>query len=123
MTQLSSILEELLRERVTGALERERTEFDRLTTRFSPSIALFAARKLGQRALAGLRQLGIESCAFTDNNEAVWGELPSLPATAQPTCGGSGLLRRFRRSTLTHDTCIWTEYREVTINGRGSIWR
>jgi hypothetical protein len=71
---LTEQIEALLSEGVTGALERERTEFDRLTTPFGHSIVLFGARKLGQRTLTGLRQVGIEPRAFTDNNQALWGK-------------------------------------------------
>jgi FkbM family methyltransferase len=35
---------------------------------------LFGAGGLGRRTLAGLRQLGIEPAAFTDNNPVLWGQ-------------------------------------------------
>src|SRR5438477_6674877 len=73
-TILAAELEELLAESVDHARERERTDFDRIAGPRADSVVLFGARKLGQLALAGLRQAAIEPCAFCDNNPALWGQ-------------------------------------------------
>ncbi len=63
----------LLSEGVNGAIQRERTEFDRLAGPHGQSIVLFGARKLGRRTLRGLRSAGIEPLAFSDNSPDLWG--------------------------------------------------
>ena len=73
-TPLITELDELLAETVAHAVERERTEFDRLAGPASASIVLFGARKMGRIALAGLRKAAIEPLAFSDNNDALWGQ-------------------------------------------------
>ena len=73
-------IDALLAEGISGAIERERTEFDKLTGRFKDSLVLFGARKLGRKTLAGLRAAGIEPLAFTDNNTGLWGvSIDGLP--------------------------------------------
>jgi FkbM family methyltransferase len=72
--ELEGQLDQLLSESVGGALERERTMFDRLTAPYTDSLVLFGAGNLGRKTLAGLRRLGIEPLAFTDSNRALWGQ-------------------------------------------------
>lgn len=64
----------LLGEGMEGALERERTTFDRLAQARSNCLVLSGAGGMGRRALAGLRNFGIEPLAFADNNPALWGK-------------------------------------------------
>lgn len=67
-------LDELLSETPKQATGRECTEFDRLAGTASASIVLFGARKMGRLVLAGLRSAGVEPLAFSDNNDALWGQ-------------------------------------------------
>jgi FkbM family methyltransferase len=68
--QLDAILSEPLSE----VLHREQSSFDEQATPFEKSLVLFGAGSLGQKALAGLRRLGIEPLAFTDNDPSKWGK-------------------------------------------------
>jgi len=65
-------LEALLREPITSAVNREQVSFDTLTSPFSDNLVLFGAGGLGQKTLAGLRNLGVEPLAFADNNSSLW---------------------------------------------------
>jgi FkbM family methyltransferase len=65
-------LEELLSESVSHADERARTAFDRMAGPLNRSLVLFGAGGIGRKTLLGLRKLGIEPLAFTDNNPALW---------------------------------------------------
>ena len=67
-------LDALLREDPAAVLERERGLFDRLASPFEGSYVLFGAGELGRRTAAGLRRLGIEPLAFSDNNRNLWGK-------------------------------------------------
>jgi FkbM family methyltransferase len=66
-------LDALLSEDPAAVLERERGTFDRLVSPFEGSYILFGAGGLGRRTAAGLRRLGIEPLAFSDNNKDLWG--------------------------------------------------
>lgn len=95
-TSAAVAVEELLSESVGAAAERERTEFDRIAGPHLTSIVLFGARKMGQKALAGLRRAGIEPLAFSDNNPSIWGEcidgVPVFsPADAAARLGNSAV--------------------------------
>jgi FkbM family methyltransferase len=73
-------LDALLAESVAAAMERERTEFERIAGPHASSIVLFGARKMGRKLLAGLRRAHIEPCAFCDNNADLWGsEIEGVP--------------------------------------------
>jgi FkbM family methyltransferase len=82
MTQ-EARLAALLAEPLDDARTRESTTFDRLAEPFGARLVLFGAGNLGRKALAGLRALGTEPLAFTDNNPALHGRtvegLPVLP--------------------------------------------
>ncbi len=65
-------LEELLSEPVASVMRREQSTFDKLVAPFNKSLVLFGAGGLGRKTLAGLRQVGIEPLAFTDNNPLLW---------------------------------------------------
>ena len=66
-------LDHLLRETVAQAVEREESAFDEFAGPRRNRIVLFGARKLGRKALAGLREVGIEPLAFSDNDPQTWG--------------------------------------------------
>ncbi len=66
-------LNQLLSETVAQAIEREQSAFDEFAGPRSNRIVLFGARKLGRKALAGLREVGIEPLAFSDNDPQTWG--------------------------------------------------
>jgi FkbM family methyltransferase len=67
-------LEKLLYEDMTSVLKREQCTFDEMASPFSDALVLFGAGNLGKKTLAGLRRVGIEPLAFTDNNQALWGQ-------------------------------------------------
>lgn len=73
-SMLASLLDEILDEEVNAARERERTIFDKKTQSLSKSLVLFGAGGLGRKTLNGLRLIGIEPLAFTDNNPNLWGK-------------------------------------------------
>lgn len=66
-------LEGLLSENVAEVIEREQSTFDNFAGGLNESIVLFGARRLGRKTLRGLRSLGIEPFAFSDNNPQTWG--------------------------------------------------
>jgi FkbM family methyltransferase len=89
-------LEELLSETRESVVERERSTFDRLAGPLGESIVLFGAGGAGLTTLAGLRSLGIEPLAFSDNSPSLWGTtiegLPVLnPETAVRDFGDSAV--------------------------------
>jgi FkbM family methyltransferase len=65
-------LKELLPLDVESAIRYEQTLFDRLAGESSKSIVIFGAGNLGKKTLAGLRAVGIEPLAFSDNNSVLW---------------------------------------------------
>jgi len=66
-------LEMLLNEDISSVIDREQAAFDRLAAPLDEkAIVLFGAGQLGRKTLAGLRKLGIEPLAFSDNNVALW---------------------------------------------------
>jgi len=65
-------LDQLLNEELRSVLRRERCTFDELTAPFCSSLVLFGAGALDRKTLAGLRRVGIEPLAFTDNDPAKW---------------------------------------------------
>ncbi|HMD71484.1 MAG TPA: FkbM family methyltransferase [Bryobacteraceae bacterium] len=88
------LLDELLAEGVAGAIERERTEFDRFTAPFTDALVLFGAGNMGRLIRRKLRTVGVEPLAFADNNPALRGGLvegvPVLsPAEAANRFGSS----------------------------------
>lgn len=54
---------------------QEKTLFDESIYPFNNSLVLFGAGNLGKKTLNGLRQIGIEPLAFSDNNPTLWGKL------------------------------------------------
>ncbi len=71
---LEPLLQELQNEPLLDIIERERTAFDCISWPFSESIVLFGAGALGRYALDGLRKVGIQPLAFSDNNTTIWGK-------------------------------------------------
>ncbi len=71
--RLGQQLNELLSESVLEATEREQSAFDEFAGSRRNRIVLFGARKLGRKALAGLRAVGVEPLAFSDNDPGTWG--------------------------------------------------
>ncbi|MBE3144178.1 MAG: hypothetical protein IMZ61_09685 [Planctomycetes bacterium] len=66
-------LDALLGEDPASVLERECGLFDKLVSPFEASYIIFGAGGLGRRTAAGLRRLGIEPLAFSDNNKNLCG--------------------------------------------------
>ena len=69
-----SQLEELLENDPVSIFNQNRCKFDELAGPFANAIVLAGAGEVGQKALAGLRRLGIEPLAFADNNSDLWGK-------------------------------------------------
>ena len=67
-----SELLQLLDENIESVVLRENSTFDELGTHFKNNFILFGTGGLGLRTLQGLRKLGFEPLAFTDNNQARW---------------------------------------------------
>jgi FkbM family methyltransferase len=89
-------LDQVLAEDRASVVQRERCASDRLLESCRSRLVLHGAGRLGRRILAGLRQLGVQPLAFSDNNSALWGrrldELPVLaPAEAARAYGDSAL--------------------------------
>ncbi len=61
-------LERLLQEEESAAAERERRAFDQAAHGLDRQIVLFGAGGFGKKTAAGMRRLGLEPCAFADNN-------------------------------------------------------
>jgi FkbM family methyltransferase len=104
--ELRAEVANLLREGMDGALERERTTFDRLVG--SRPLILCGAGGMGRRALAALRKFAVEPLAFTDNNSALWGKtvegIPVLsPQDAASRYGTTAAFVVVTWSGLGHD--------------------
>jgi FkbM family methyltransferase len=69
---LRSQLDELLEEDPLSVRKREVQAFDDLVKPHGSSLVLFGAGNLGRKALARLREDGLEPVAFSDNNPALW---------------------------------------------------
>jgi len=99
-------LDHLLRETVAEAVERQESAFDEFTGPRRDRIVLFGARKLGRKALAGLRTVGVEPLAFSDNDPRTWGT--SIDGLA--VCPPEEAAKRFGKDAAF----------VITIWGRGS---
>jgi|ERR1035437_933098 FkbM family methyltransferase len=73
MATYKSQLDLLLSEDIESARKRERSVYDEMTTPLGHMIVLCGAGGLGRKTLAGLRMLGKEPVALTDNNISLWG--------------------------------------------------
>ncbi len=65
-------LRHILSEPIQSVKKREATTFD-LACAGRSDLVLHGAGRLGRKTLAGLRALGREPLAFTDNNKGAWG--------------------------------------------------
>jgi FkbM family methyltransferase len=83
-TNLAGELDNILREDVASARQRERNAFDELVAPFGDSIVLFGAGNLGRQVLAQMRQDGIEPLAFSDNNHSIHGSVIDGLAVLSP---------------------------------------
>jgi len=72
--QLKGQLIKVLEETLPSVEERVSTAYDALAAPYAKSLVLFGAGGLGKRTLLGLRKIGLEPVAFTDNNPALWGK-------------------------------------------------
>lgn len=72
-SELLDAVERLLGEDSEAVAQRERTAFDEAIHPLGPELLLFGAGHLGRKALKGLRKLGIEPLAFSDNAPHLWG--------------------------------------------------
>jgi FkbM family methyltransferase len=70
---LEPLLTELLTEPIDAARVRSEQEFDRVSTPFENRVVVFGTGHLGNWAVSGLRDAGIEPLAFCDNNSRLWG--------------------------------------------------
>lgn len=75
MNTLEKQLDKLLNVNVESAIDSEKTFFDHLIDLLKYPLVLYGAGNLGRKALAGLRQVGVEPLAFCDNNHLLWGKL------------------------------------------------
>jgi FkbM family methyltransferase len=74
MSVFATQLEELLAETVEAACQRESAFYDERTKGAGREVVLFGAGSLGRSILRGLRTVGIEPVAFSDNNPGSWGQ-------------------------------------------------
>ena len=94
-TSFAVEIDDLLAESLEDAIERERTEFDRLTAG-SRDLVLFGAGNMGRTVARTLQTAGIRPIAFADNNAKLWGEssdgIPVLsPSDAAMRYGSSAM--------------------------------
>ncbi len=95
-------LEALLAEEPAAARKREQTAFADAAGPSAASLVLFGAGNLGRRTLAGLRQVGVEPIAFTDNESRLWGRTVDGLAVLPPAEAAG----RFGRNS-TFVVTIW----------------
>jgi FkbM family methyltransferase len=78
--RLSERLEALLSEPLASIRERQANTLERLIGGLDRPFALFGASHLGRKAQSVLKEMGLEPCAFMDNNPALWGTyIDSVP--------------------------------------------
>lgn len=77
MTKLDIEMElfKIVNESFLDTIKREQSCFDEVAENFADAIVLFGAGELGRKTLAGLRLVGVEPLAFSDNNPALWGKI------------------------------------------------
>lgn len=72
---------------------REASLFDDVAGATAGRIVLFGAGRLGRKVVDGLAGTGLEALCFSDNNEAMWGDVidgtPVLPPVRRSTCTGT----------------------------------
>lgn len=72
-SQLTTALQQILREPVSKVLERERTALEEQLAQSHNRCVLFGAGSLGRRALTELKRIGVPPLAISDNNPSLWG--------------------------------------------------
>ncbi|MFL6451420.1 MAG: FkbM family methyltransferase [Bryobacteraceae bacterium] len=82
--RLREQLDQLLSETALEAIEREQSAFDEFAGPRRNRIVLFGARRLGRKILTGLRGVGIEPFAFSDNDPQTWGTIIDGVAVYSP---------------------------------------
>ncbi|MBB6145675.1 FkbM family methyltransferase [Silvibacterium bohemicum] len=70
--ELTAALDGLFAEGEAGARDRQNVAYDLEAGLVKKPLVLFGAGQLGRITLAGLRRLGAEPIAFTDNNSQLW---------------------------------------------------
>ena len=93
----TAAIDSLLSEEVAAAASRESSAFDLASFPVADTLVLHGAGRFGRRTLAGLRKLGIEPLAFSDNNPSLHGRtIEKLPVISPP----EGAERFGRRATF-----------------------
>jgi FkbM family methyltransferase len=83
-------VEALLAEDREAVLRRARTAFDEAAHPLGNSLVLFGAGNLGRKTLKGLRKVGIEPKAFSDNAPHLWGtSVEGVPVLSPKDAAGS----------------------------------
>ena len=67
-------LDDLLQKDPDVVIQQQNTKFNGVIDGIGESYVLFGAGRLGLTALEGLRKVGINPLAFTDNNPTLWGK-------------------------------------------------
>ncbi len=70
--ELTAALDDLFAEGEAGACARQSSAYDLAAGLAKKPLVLFGAGQLGRITLSGLRKLGVEPIAFTDNNSLLW---------------------------------------------------
>src|SRR5450759_4996034 len=94
--EIDAAIEAILAQDPDQILARQKDEFERLLSSAGGHFVLFGAGRLGRRALAGLRAVGIEPEAFADNNPRTWTEAVDGISVLRP----DEAVRRFRGRAL-----------------------
>src|SRR6202167_27461 len=112
---------QLLDEGKTRAGKREQAAFEIAAEGAVDSLVLCGAGKLGRKTLAGLRTIGLEPLAFTDNNPRLWHSFVEGLQVLPPTEAA-----RLYGTTSTFVITIWAgegydrmETRERQLRGLG----
>jgi FkbM family methyltransferase len=95
----------------------ERGYFDELAGSRADRLVLCGAGGLGRKTLAGLRQLGIEPLAFTDNDSRKWGQNIEGVEILSPEAA----IAKFS-STATFIITVWGAYAQDRMSDRMQKW-
>ncbi len=113
LNELESIFERSIEE----VMEWESGLFDVLTGGRKTPLVLCGAGGLGQKILRGLRVVGIEPLAFTDNNSSLWGRQVEGLQVLNPREAAS----RYGKNTVFL-LAIWGAYSNDRLAERKSRW-
>lgn len=97
-------LHQLLGEGITDCRKRESAAFDRVNEG-TAGVVLFGAGGLGRKTLKGLRSLGLEPLAFSDNKKSLWGKF----VDGVPILAPAEAVFRYGNSA-TFVITIWAEW-------------